>query len=666
MSNEEQNAAINQRQRESVAVDTTEEALETSDIENTDDHSSEGDENDLAEDYQEEEVSDAKYQVENEGGPGGTFAAIGDHAQLVNINYIVQLTQDARQRIDEREDSDSTEDDFQGNLYQLIGNALASARRNEMSPIKTPSESRSGEAKKSASEKEISQWNEEEIASWYYKLNGYEQCYVQAVAVLHGAFTSEISRRADDLYVFFKMEGERIEVPAQQAGQKPLYNAWRVSLPPSLHDGSSANLHKRTHTLTYRVDGVERLFWHDVDTYGQSVFGLRFLDFLAKELLSKGQHGKDFLDRLEQWSFEGQEECRLLSARALGIFLWCQDVVALRQKAYKWARSRSLLSWRRTAMLLDGAYDINRLNQKSEDSGTLLSVLALLKEWKERGQKLPEATSSQTDIYVKCAAANVYELIGKRFPEIALRELEQLLLSASLEAKNVHLLLAAITSAYVSLSCSGHTYCVLTYLAQMAGQSLLQPVRSPKFRERALHRQQCEARLSVSLNAFFFIAATSLSGVRVDPLTYERPLSDPPVFPDPLGRDMILAGLLEKGAHSWFEQIVVLIAVAIMEKKREYRSTAFDLIHKWMQDFQELAENNLEAPPLSVLKCFLLKLDTTLETWWCNLKKRGKAQAPVRIIYQKQLQQWAKKKGVVSTLAQEVLRQLYHSSSCQM
>lgn len=613
---------------------------------------------------EEEEPSGAKYRVGNEGGPGGAFAAVGDHAQLVNINYIVHLAQDARHNSEEQGTHGNQEDDFQGNLYQLIGNALASAHRGTMFPVKISDGTRNQEEPEG--EKALSQWNEEEIASWYYNLSGYEQCYVQAVAVLHGAPASEISKRADGLYVLFKMEREPVEAPTQQAIQAPSRNALQLPLPPSLHDRSSATLYQKTHTFTQRVEGVERLFWRDVDTYGQSVFGLRFLDFLAKELLSKGEHGKDFLDRLEQWSSEGQEECRLFSARALGIFLWRQDVAVLRQKAAKWARNRSLLSWRRTAMLLNGAYDIDRLNQKSEERPATSSVLALLQEWKERGQKLSETTVNSTDIYAKCAAANAYELIGKHFPEIAIQGLEQLLLSTPPEAKNAHLLLAAITSAYVSLSWSGHVPRILTYLAQMVEQALLQPGRLPTFRQRLMQQQQCVLKLKVSFNAFFFIVATSLpEEASIDPLLYEKPLPDPLVFPDPLGRDMILAGLCDQGAGSWFEQIVVLVAAAIMEKTREYRSPAFDLIQKWMQYFPQQTDNERESSPLSALRRFLLRLDATLDTWCRDLKKRGKVPSPARTVYRRQLQRWAKKKGKGSILVQEVLTWLDQSSSLQ-
>lgn len=614
------------------------------------------DEEALLEDYPEEEMPDeeaagAKYQVANDGGTGGAFAVVGDYARMVNINYIVQVAREARQELEEKGSSDHLEDDFQGDLYQLIGSALASTRQSELFPVQTSPGRRTGGGGEPESTKALSWWNEEEIAAWYYALQRYEQCYVQAVAIFHGAQASEVSRRADGLYLLFKIEQEQIVAPTRPAGQVPL--------PPSLHERASAVLYKRTHTFTQRVDGVERLFWSDVDTYGQSIFGLRFLDFLARELLSKGEHGKTFLDHLERWSLEGQEECRLFAARALGIFLWRQDVATLRQKASKWARNRSLSGWRRTAMLLDGAYEIDCLNQQGGESPAVSCVLALLQEWGARGQNLSATSSSLADVCVRCAAANTYELLGKHAPEIAMQGLEQLVHALSLETKSARLLVASVISAYVSLGWSGHLSAVLTYLARIAEQALLRPVRPATFRLRLTYQQQCEVKLDVSLNVFFFIAATSLAeATPVSSQTYEQPLADPPVFPDPSGRNVILAGLVTSGSHGWFEQVVILVAAAIMEKKRRYRSPAFDLMQEWVHALPH-AENEREARSLQVFRQFLLKLDSTLEIWCCDLKKRAGVQTPAHLVYRKQLLRWARQKGPISALARDILTRLH-------
>lgn len=602
---------------------------------------------------EEEEPQGEKYRVGNAGGSGGAFAAVGDYAQMVNINYILQVTREARQGMEEQVVPNRREDGFQGDLYQLIASALASTRRSEMFPVRTsPDAGASGEVPASA--KAVSWWTDEEIAGWYYALQGYEQCYVQAVAVLHGAVASEISRRADGLYVLFKMEQDHHEVPSQQADQTSARTALQMLLPPSLHDRASVVLYQRTHTFTQRVDGVERLFWSDVDTYGQSVFGLHFLDFLARELLSKGEHGRIFLERLEHWSFEGQEECRLFAARALGIFLWRQDVAALCQKATKWAKNRSLAGWRRTAMLLNGAYDIDCLNQRGGEKPVTSCVLALLQTWRERGQKL-SATSNLADIFVRCAAAHTYELMGKHAPQMALQGLEQLTLSISSEAKQAQLLVASIVSAYVSLSRSGHLEAVLGYLAQVAEQALRQPDRPAMFRQRFTYQQQCEVKIEVALDAFFFIAATALEeGAPVDPQVYERPLVHPTVFPDPLGRNVILAGLVASGDQCWFEPLVVLLAAAIMEKRRRYRSPSFDLLREWMYTVPQKNGDEREALSLLAFREFLLRLDATLEIWYRDLKRRGRAQPPVHLMYRKQLQRWAKHTGPISALALDV------------
>lgn len=603
----------------------------------------------------EEELSGARYQVGNEGGSAGAFAAVGDHAQLVNINYIVQTTGEARRG---RRDADlaDLDDDFRGDLYQLIGKALASARRSELFPAPTSSETRAS-SRGGENAKALSCWNTTEIEVWYYGLQGYEQCYVQAVAVLHGAQASEISRRADGLYARFKMEQEHSEAPLPGTSRSSARTT-QLSLPPTLHDRASADLYTRIHTVTRRVDGVERLFWSDIDEYGQSSFGLRFLDFLAGELLSKGVHGTAFLEHLERWSLDVRGEGQFFAARALGIVLWHQDVAALRQQASKWARSRGLAGWRRTAMLLNGAYDIDRLNQAGERKSATSCVLTLLQEWGDRG--FSETGSSQTDMYVRCAAAYVYEVMGKHEPQIAMQGLEQLVLSLASEGKNARVLIASIISAYVSLSWSGHLSAVLTYLAQVAEQSLLQPVRPATFRQRFAHQQQCEVKLDVSLHAFVVLAASFLvEGSPIDPLVYEQPCPDPPIFPDPSGRDLILAGLIEPGASCWFDQILVLVAAAIMEKQRKYRLPAFDIIGKWAHYFPQQAESEEEREPLRVLRQFLLMLDSTLAQWDHDLQKRGKVRSPARYVYRKQLLRWAKQKCPISALARDVLARLH-------
>src|SRR5205807_2571527 len=107
----------------------------------------------------------------------------------------------------------------------------------------------------------------------------------------------------------------------------------------------------------------------------------------------------------------------------LGVFLWRRNVEELRRMANHWARSRSLSGWRRTAMLLDGAYEIDSIKypRKAGDTGAS-PVLLLLNEWVGRCLKM----QNLTDVYLGCAAANTYGLIGMRNPDYALRVLDQL------------------------------------------------------------------------------------------------------------------------------------------------------------------------------------------------------------------------------------------------
>ena len=160
-------------------------------------------------------------------------------------------------------------------------------------------------------------------------------------------------------------------------------------------------------------------------------------------------------------------------------------------------------------MLLDGAYEIDSIKYPDKAINAKISpVLQLLNEWVRRSQKMQHAT----DGYIGCAAAHTFGLMGKRKPEIALRDLDQLLsLSSSQSTLEMNALFASIESAYVSLSWSGHIKNVLMHLADAAEQSVLQRALPQKKSERYTYCKQCEVKLNISLEAFFLITADSLS-----------------------------------------------------------------------------------------------------------------------------------------------------------
>jgi len=201
----------------------------------------------------------------------------------------------------------------------------------------------------------------------------------------------------------------------------------------------------------------------------------------------------------------------------------------------------------------------------------------------------------------------------------------------------------------------------LTHLALISKEAILQYLSPIKLSERNLYRQQCEAQLDVALKAFFLISADSCSESTTNNFSaYSKPLPDLPSFPDPLGRDIILAGLLVQGTKGWSEQVTSLLCAAIMERSRDNRPAAFDLIYKWtesllkMQDGSDSGEKQL----IKVFSQFMVTLNKTLNTWCLDLKRRGKHSPPANTIYRRRLEQWSRGKHTIGPLVQEVLCQL--------
>ncbi len=610
----------------------------------------------LEEEYLEEEVPTeseeplkTQYQIKNKSN---AVAAIGDHAQVTIYNYI-QIINESRKRASEDE-RDTAEEDVVQSKYELIEKALRLERQGGRFPASAVPEPEETETQLLM--------NVDEIARWYYTLDEYEQCYVQAVAILHGAAIREVSRRADNLYIHLK-EQERPHVDAKAQEMQQTQQNIALIPPMPLRSRPSRELQVKTYTITRRIEDVERIFWKDIDPYGISTFEFRLLDFLAGEFMNKGLHGLNLLETIRQWSQESEKEYSWLSARALGIFLWRQDVDELRRRANEWAKKYSLRGWRRTAMLLDGAYEIDSLKNSEKENGTkMMPVLQLLGEWVKRGQQAPRST----DIHIKCAAANTYGLIGKRKLEVALEGLEQLLpLTHSESTPDVNKLFAAVVSAYVSLSWSGHISGVLRRLAHIAAESVLQYSSPQRLVERDIYRLQCETRLDIALKAFFLVAADSLSEVGTsDTVAYSKPLPDPPSLPDPLGRDIVLTGLLQD-TNGWREQVIALLCAAIVERSRNNRPAAFDLMNSWAETLLKMQAGpigNEKKQQLASFIQFMVALGKTINCWCHDLKKRKKYSPPADIFYKKQLEQWSRGKRPIASLAKDALYQLSRSS----
>ncbi len=241
----------------------------------------------------------------------------------------------------------------------------------------------------------------EEFTNWYYRLGDYEQYYVLTTAVLHGAPVGDVLKRTDSLYQFIHDEVERrgnlLLSGSHQGGRWETQREESIRFSdPLLRTISGRDLRKKTYTKTGSERGVERLYWLDADEYGQSTFGLHFLEFLCNEFISRGELGQFFLNALHQWSNEKTSEVSRKATHSYGVVLWCHDVRELERMAKKWATDNNP---RHTAELLDGAYEIYRVKsiEKFSDIGTSSDVLDLLKSWVKDIHKVLSIGADESD-----------------------------------------------------------------------------------------------------------------------------------------------------------------------------------------------------------------------------------------------------------------------------
>jgi len=578
---------------------------------------------------------------------------VGDNPR-VTINYYVEIIQG--KRIKPSEGDDGTSNKIPDSTDELISKNLNLERQG--TTFFTGSESKDETTKLPRTEEEFSQW--------YYGLGEYEQYYVQTAAILHGAPAHEVSKRADSLYKLIREELEKressIRSGLQQGDQRETQqrDASRF-VDPLLRRVPSRELRINTHTITRRVNNVERLYWRDVDQYGLSTFGLHLLDFLSKEFISKGEHGQISLDVLKQWSEESDKEVSWKAAHSYGVVLWCHNADLLSMEAKDWAKVNSFRSRRRTAELLDGAYEIENVKGDGDARGKRTSTVVsqLLDDWIDRVHTEFSAANANLGV----AVASTYGLIGKRSPEIALAGLERLLqLPQSRSTEETRSIFAAGVSTYVTLTWSGHVRNVLDHLASNTEQLSHQHSLPQRTNERQRYRRQREVRLNATLETFFLVAASSLTEVQDSHVASYRLtglLPQHPVIPDPQRRDVLLAGLLL--ANDVRENITTLLCAAIVEKKSK---PAFELLRHWaevvlkMRATQDTAAEEIYAS----FRQFIVNLGKTVDEWCLDLENLGLRSPQAIDTFKNRLKQWCieghYRSDPIGSLAQEVLNQL--------
>lgn len=527
---------------------------------------------------------------------------------------------------------------------------------------------------------------EEEFTAWYYGLGDYEQYYVLTAAILHGAPVREVVKRADSLYQFIRDEIERrgnlLQSRSHQEDQWETQQRESIRFSdPLLRAISGKDLRKLTYTKTLKERGVECLYWQDADAYGLSTFGLHLLEFLCNEFISRGELGQFFLNAVQQWSEESTDEVSGNAAHSYGVILWCHDADQLKKKAERWAKENSP---RRTAELLDGAYEIYRVKsvEKVGDVETSSVVLDLLKNWVKRvhgvlstdedefseedeNQANKGENSIEEAIKLGCAVASTYALIGKRYPDIALEGLERLLkLPLSNSTIDMGAVFEAGVSTYVILTWSGRVRDVLAHLAANAEQLSHTRTLPSNSEKRQEYRRQREAYLEAILEAFFLVAAASLTEMR-DSQNIHYSLSEPlppqPAIPDPAGRDVLLAFLLIGSEVRCREYIMTLLCAAIVERKSKH---AFGLLRRWAEivlTMRGTQDKDAEETYVAFLQ-FIVYLGRTVDEWCYDLQKQGLLPPPAVETFKNRLKQWCIEGSFYShpigSFAQEVLNQL--------
>lgn len=586
---------------------------------------------------------------------------VGDNPQ-VTINYYADVIQGKKIKISKDGDDDGVLNQKSDRIGELISKILKLEREGTAFFPEGESTVRLTKLPET----------EEEFSEWYYRLSDYEQCYVQVAAVLHGAPAHEVSKRADSLYKRLYEHIANLESflfsgsqsadgrETQQRGTSRFSDTFLRKMP-------GRELRVNTHTMTRRIEGVERLYWQDVDSYGLSTFGFHLLAFLSSEFISRGEHGQISLKVLEDWSKESSDEISWKAARSYGVVLWCHNTDRLGSIAEEWAKADSLRSRRRTAELLDGAFEIERLKtDKVKNESTSSVVLRLMDDWVNRVHAefgKVNTGASMSNINLGCTVASAYGWIGKRSPDIALDGLEHLLkLPQSRSSNETDRIFATGVSTYVTLTWSGHVRYVLERLAASAERLSHHRDLPRKAEERQKYRRQREVHLNAILEAFFLIAATSLTELG-DYHTTSYSLTEPfptnPAIPDPYGRDVLLLGLFT--ASDVRENITALLCAAIVEKKSK---PVFEFLRHWADIVLKTRrgqEGKAEEIYVS-FRQFIVNLGKTVDEWCLDLEKLGLRSPQAFDVFKNRLEQWYIESRFhsfpTSALAQEILNQL--------
>lgn len=491
------------------------------------------------------------------------------------------------------------------------------------------------------------------ISEWYYRLEEHKQYIVQAIALLHGAKTREIEHLREELYLPLEKDREQYQTSQQKdedrEGYHPLY-------PERLR--ASEQIYEHTYAEFRSVYGTERLFWQDTDERGMSIFSLRILFFLARESTRGGWglSGKNFLDAVERWTAMPKGDCYWRAARALGIIWRCQDKERVQILANTWANTSTQRNWRKAASLLEGAYAVE-CEEESWKQDSLLAhsfVLAILSQWIER----THTATTNVSVYVGCAAAYTYGLLGKTFPQLALDGLDNLL-SFPMNHKSQGIparLFAAVVSNYIALTWAGHLKAVLARLATHARMfTHKRRFFSSGSAESVHYRLRRQATLEAVFYVFFMLTATSLPPDSADTHSAYSLTAPAEELLQADGLDILLAGTLTTHDSGWRKEVITLCCAALLDQQKT--ALVFEFLQQWvLLILQQLAEQKHELYHSLVM--FFVELYITLKEWVQDLFRAGFRNQVALDAFKRHLMRWAQLHLPISDFAQEVLRSL--------
>ncbi|HEU0028173.1 MAG TPA: hypothetical protein VFQ25_13750 [Ktedonobacterales bacterium] len=509
---------------------------------------------------------------------------------------------------------------------------------------------------------------EQELRAWFHRLSAMERCQVRATAILHGAPTHIISSATAELYAacFPNARAKAKDEPHERE---------------KLHVGDTILEHALTKVRF--VNGAQRLYWMDVDSDGQSEFGIRALNLVADEISGvAGLRTENALPVIEKWVASGRAEVSARAAYAQGVIWRRLDHERLRSTVRLWARSPNESLRVCAAVMALGAFFAEH-EERAKQAATpgegaaapqpaierieRYDTLRLLARMGSDAQGPAQPGVDRGLFAVAVSAA--YSLIGLGWPDHAVDGLDRLLgLAPAYDYETPHVIPGYVclpaALAYAELAAAGRVRQTLARLgahARRLGRKPDQPPVTEAMRERDSRRKD---RLFNTVLAFALTTAAAGPASRRAWTRYGASdhLEDSPAFDAHAGRDVLLDGLLSSGETELQFDVQSLLWASMTGDTADLAKQTLGL---WAN---RVAQATIEAPDscsseafvrfLVTLDAFIAQRDTLAH--YSGLGALGALGAP-RARYRRLLTDWSnsaaldEKKRRVSAMARDAL-----------